>query len=91
MKVVIEIPTGIYKLAQKVAKKQKIVNAITKAIANGTPLKDVCSKCWLNTKEGDKEYKVEVITRGNCIMCGKELTEGLFFCKECKEKANSRK
>lgn len=22
---------------------------------------------------------------------GKELTEGLFFCKECEEKANSRK
>lgn len=36
----------------------------------------------------DKEYEVKVITRGNCMMCGKELTEGLFLCKECGEKAN---
>lgn len=39
----------------------------------------------------EKKYETEVITRGNCMMCGKELTEGLFFCKECEEKANSRK
>ena len=32
-------------------------------------------------------YEAEVITRGNCMMCGKELTEGLFLCKECGEKA----
>jgi hypothetical protein len=41
--------------------------------------------------KADKEYEAEVITRGNCMMCGKELTEGLFFCKECEDKANSRK
>lgn len=41
--------------------------------------------------EADKEYEVEIITRGNCMMCGKELTEGLFFCKECEDKASSRK
>ena len=41
--------------------------------------------------EADKEYKVEVVTRGNCMMCGKELTEGLFFCKECGDKVNSGK
>lgn len=41
--------------------------------------------------EADKEYEAEVITRGNCMMCGKELTEGLFFCKECGDKANSGK
>ena len=29
------------------------------------------------------KYEAKVITRGNCMMCGKELTEGLFFCKEC--------
>ena len=35
----------------------------------------------------DKEQIVEVIARGNCMMCGKELTEGLlFFCKECEAK-----
>lgn len=39
----------------------------------------------------DKEYDAKVITRGNCMICGKELTEGLFFCKECENKANSRK
>ena len=39
--------------------------------------------------EADKKYEVEVITRGNCMMCGKELTEGLFFCKECEAKAES--
>lgn len=38
--------------------------------------------------EADKEYKAEVITRGNCMMCGKELTEGLFLCKECGDKVN---
>jgi len=37
--------------------------------------------------EADKEYEVEAVTRGNCMMCGKELTEGLFFCKECEDKA----
>ena len=36
--------------------------------------------------EADKEYGVEVVTRGNCMICGKELTEGLFFCKECESK-----
>lgn len=29
------------------------------------------------------KYEAKVITRGNCMMCGKELDEGLFFCKEC--------
>lgn len=41
--------------------------------------------------EADKEYEVEAITRGNCMICGKELTEGLFFCKECENKASSGK
>jgi len=36
--------------------------------------------------KADKEYEAEVITRGNCMICGKELTEGLFFCKECENK-----
>lgn len=36
--------------------------------------------------EADKEYGVEVVTRGKCMICGKELTEGLFFCKECEAK-----
>ncbi len=41
--------------------------------------------------EADKEYEAEMITRGKCMMCGKELTEGLFFCKECGDKVNSGK
>lgn len=40
--------------------------------------------------KADEKYEAKVITRGNCMICGKELTEGLFFCKECEEKANSR-
>lgn len=39
--------------------------------------------------EADKEYEDEIITRGNCMMCGKELDEGLFFCKECEARAES--
>ena len=35
------------------------------------------------------DYKV--INRGKCMMCGKELTEGLFFCKECEEKGRGEK
>ena len=53
---------------------------------------DECDN-WVGVddEEADKKYETEVITRGNCMMCGKELTEGLFFCKECEEKTNSRK
>lgn len=41
---------------------------------------------WLwKIERADKEYEVEVVTRCNCMMCGKELTEGLFFCKECEK------
>lgn len=35
------------------------------------------------------QYRVKVITRGRCMLCGKELTEGLFFCKECEAKVES--
>lgn len=35
----------------------------------------------------EKKNKAKVITRGNCMICGKELTEGLFFCKECENKS----
>lgn len=34
------------------------------------------------------DYKV--INRGKCMLCGKELTEGLFFCKECEKKGKGR-
>ena len=42
-------------------------------------------------KEELPKYEAKVVTRGNCMMCGKELTEGLFFCKECEEKGCSYK
>ena len=42
-------------------------------------------EAW-NRRVTDKDYEVEVVTRGNCMVCGKELTEGLFFCKECEAK-----
>lgn len=64
----------------------------------------ICEKsnrCKTNNKDKVREcgaYKpseffkmFEVITRGNCMICGKELTEGLLFCKECEDKSNSRK
>lgn len=40
--------------------------------------------------ESDWKYGVKVITRGNCMICGKELTDGLLFCKECEEKAERK-
>ena len=53
-----------------------------------------CSYCgkWLKWADKDErnlamKYETKVITRGNCMICGKELTEGLFFCKECEAKA----
>ena len=42
-------------------------------------------------RDSCKRMRAKVITRGNCMMCGKELTEGLFFCKECEEKERDRK
>lgn len=45
---------------------------------------------WIDSQptiiEADNGYDVKAITRGNCMACGKELTEGVFFCKECEEK-----
>lgn len=38
MKLVIDIPKGIYLLAKKIVKTSKKHNAITRAIANGTPI-----------------------------------------------------
>ena len=32
--------------------------------------------------------EAKVVVRGNCMLCGKELTEdeGIFFCKNCQDK-----
>lgn len=39
-----------------------------------------------------KEYEAKIVNRGKCMLCGKELTEGegIFFCKECEEKAKKQ-
>jgi len=37
------------------------------------------------------KYNFEIVNRGNCMMCGKELKEGLFFCRECEEKIQKTK
>ncbi len=37
------------------------------------------------------ELDYKVINRGKCMLCGKELTEGLFFCKECEKKGDERR
>lgn len=37
------------------------------------------------------KYVLKAVTRGNCMLCGKELTEGIFFCKECEKKGESVK
>ena len=54
------------------------------------PVADVgqypCNEC---RRDILPKYEVKVITRGNCMMCGKELDEGLFFCKECEAKVES--
>lgn len=36
------------------------------------------------------KYEAKVITRGNCMMCGRKLTEGLFFCKECEAESEDK-
>lgn len=37
--------------------------------------------------KADTKYAVKIVAHGNCMNCGKELTEGIFFCKECMKKA----
>lgn len=43
---------------------------------------------WLKDRKRRKKNKLDykVINRGKCMLCGKDLTEGLFFCKECEQK-----
>ena len=43
---------------------------------------------WLKDRKRRKKIKLDykVINRGKCMLCGKDLTEGLFFCKQCEQK-----
>lgn len=36
------------------------------------------------------KYEAEIITRGNCMICGKKLTDGMCLCEECREKARNQ-
>lgn len=46
----------------------------------------------LNFKANMAKYDIKMINRGNCMFCGKPLTEdeGLFFCKECEKKGRNK-
>lgn len=50
---------------------------------------DIIPMSWKDEKGVTKEVEFKVITRGKCMLCGKELTEGLFFCKECEKKGGA--
>ena len=49
---------------------------------------DECTKTDCGMCDRKKKLDYKVINRGKCMLCGKELTEGLFFCKECEEKGD---
>lgn len=47
-------------------------------------------KDLLNDYRMKNKLDYKVINRGKCMLCGKELTEGLFFCKECEQKGGTK-
>ena len=58
MKLVIEIPPSEYERIKDIYDRRppfSPIDVLYHYVADGTPLKDVCSKCWLNTKEGDSD------------------------------------
>ena len=73
MQIVIDIHETDY---QSILNRGNVPYSVVYAIMNGTPL----------PKGNGNKYEAKAITRGNCMMCGQELTEGLFFCKECEDK-----
>ena len=74
IELVIKIPENYY--LSNIQNGSIASKIILNAVSNGTPL----------PKGNGNKYEAKAITRGNCMMCGKELTEGLFFCKECEDK-----
>lgn len=50
---------------------------------------DIIPMSWKEEKGVTKEIEFKVINRGKCMLCGKELTEELFFCKECEAKGRA--
>ena len=47
------------------------IETVTQAIADGSIV---------------PKYGLKIINYGNCMLCGKKLTDNLFFCRECEEK-----
>ena len=69
----------------------EIIDNATPVCGNNPKWCESCvskGKCASTRPQGGFDYKV--INRGKCILCGKEVTEGLFFCKECEEKRKSK-
>lgn len=64
----------------------RLIDADYKVSSDGRTIDTICGYMAPTIIEADTKYEAKVITRGNCMMCGKELTEGLFFCKECEAK-----
>lgn len=64
---------------------------ISENISKG--IEEINKLMFENGNESQKDilskYEAKAITRGNCMMCGKELDDGLFFCKDCEAKAES--
>lgn len=36
-----------------------------------------------------EDLDIKIIARGNCVVCGRELTDSIFLCKDC-QKANEK-
>lgn len=51
------------------------IEIVTQAIADGATV---------------PKYGLKVINYGNCMLCGKKLTDRLFFCKDCEERNRKR-
>lgn len=49
-----------------------------------------CLRYWIKVARRLPKLEAKIITRGNCMACGKELTEGIFLCKECREKSRKQ-
>lgn len=62
MKIVIDIPEHDKNVIDRFVRGEgcddlpsNILEHLIRGVYLGTPLKDICSKCWLNTKEGDSD------------------------------------
>lgn len=49
-----------------------------------------CSNCGADMRVKKHKLGYKVINRGKCMLCGKELNEGIFFCKECEKRGEEK-